>query len=201
MSAIYEGNICISERDDIKFVVDKIQNELPFGLNTEIWGKLQDIIYFRKEGGEVTVEWKNFLDFVSVHSVKIIDFVKLGDIIADLEQTNKNMLKIDEAFCSSVNIHLDLIKNEFIQKIVHSIRDLLNEWNGSNQKEYHLNEQFLKEWGILYKDLKSKTMLLINTLWENILSDIVFNDVIVEVASANNNIMSDIATLCYDFEI
>jgi len=195
MSGILEGDICLLEQEKIKGVVDKIKEEMPLGLNHEYWDRLQDIIYFKNDG-KVTKAWSNFLTFVLENSKNIFDADRFNKITSDLKRKYEYELIIDENFCRNVNINIKLINDEFIRQFVNPIRILLNEWNDrvtGNHKDLCVN---LDEWASLCNGLRTSLSVFLTSLWENLLSEIVF-----ELKSKSKEITIDFARLCYGFEI
>ena len=192
---VYEGNVCILEREAINDSVYRIKEELILGMNETYWEELQDIIYFRPIGGKVSKEWKDFLFFVSSHSEKIINIELLEDILSNLEKEGINELIIDEKFCSNIGIRLDLIKDFFVGKIVDPIRVILNKWNNSNKTRYPEDNQFNETWVVLYNELKNKSNIFINSLWEEIVEQIIIpNDLF-------SSITTNISGICYNYNI
>ena len=202
MGDIYQGDVCLTEQEEIYSVVARIETELPIVMTTGHWEKLQDIICLKSEGMP-TKEWTDLLAIVSSHSKNDIDLDKLGNIIENLKKIGKNKLEVNESFCSTIDIHLTPIKNEYKLKIVGPIQKIINEWDDSTKKQHrNLGDDYSpKIWESLYRELKNKTKLFINSLWKIILEEIVFKVVNSEVTSAIKGIDIDKSSLYYDFEL
>jgi len=196
---IYEGIVCVLEQDNIKEVVNKIQEELPLAMNIGCWEKLQDFIFFQSAERKILPQWSNFLDFAKSHSETIINTDILDNIVNGLEKKGINELIIDEMFCKDIGIPLNLIKNMFIETIVDPIRITLSEWNKSTTKQNNeLGENFHDEWNFLYNELKGKIKLFLNSLWEEVVDQIVISHQNFDhILGLSLNTVE----ICYDFDV